>query len=233
MAFAMSNVECIFGAAIRLWDFLVFRCVTRGGRFNIPDEPAFTPASLEWFCDAIESSKFYLEFGTGASTKLAAEAGCAGIAVESDRRWADALVNVLAAHHRLTLIHADVGMVGAWGYPVFRFPTNGRIERWNRYTSLALREIDRIGGFTDLVLIDGRFRRACALSIAATASEKLANTTIMFDDYRERKHYHAVEPYLGVPCRMLERAALFHIVKGKLPRPISEEVIRSAHLDVR
>lgn len=217
----------------RLGGFFVFRWATRGGRYTIPEVPAFTPKTDRWFREAIAKTNFYLEFGTGASTRLAHEAGCRVIAVESDPRWLAALSEVLPDSSIVKLFHADIGIVGAWGYPIFHFPSRSRVAKWRRYTLVAESEIERAGHFPDLVLIDGRFRLACALSVAAMASKMGANTTILFDDYVGRPSYHSIEHFLGRPAMILDRAAVFKIEYGNTDAPINSQILMEAHLDVQ
>lgn len=217
----------------RLTDFLAFRWATRGGRYTIPENPAFTPATDRWFRETIADTAFYLEFGTGASTRLAQEAGCRVIAVESDPRWLAALRATLTESSSVELFYADIGIVGAWGYPIFRSPSASRLVKWRTYTLIAEREIERTGQFPDLVLIDGRFRLACALSVAALASKRGASTTILFDDYIARPAYHQVERFLGPPSMTLDRAAVFIINSGKTIAPIYPEIVSEAHFEVQ
>ena len=217
----------------RLKDFLVFRWATRGGRYSIPENPAFTPATERWFRENIAKTDFYLEFGTGASTRLAQEAGCRIVGIESDPRWLKALRETIPSTHTIRLFHADIGIVGAWGYPIFRSPSGSRLAKWRRYTLIAEKEIQRIGQFPDFVLIDGRFRLACALSVAALASKSGASTTILFDDYVDRPAYHGIERFLGSPTLILDRAAVFEICNGNLTTPITLDILAESHLEIQ
>lgn len=217
----------------RFVGFLTFRWATRGGRYTIPNDPAFTPETDVWFRKAISGIDFYLEFGTGASTKLAQEAGCNVVGIESDPRWLTALRRTLPESPAVRLFHADIGIVGAWGYPVFQHPSPSRFAKWQQYTFLAEREVERLGQFPDLILIDGRFRAACALSIAALAAKQGASTKILFDDYVGRPAYRLVEKFLGQPSQILERAAIFEITDGKLVSPIDSAIVAKAHLEVQ
>jgi len=49
--------------------------------------------------------------------------------------------------------------------------------------------------FVDLILIDGRFRVACALNLFDQIEN---NTTIIFDDFLNRKNYHVVLEYYDI-----------------------------------
>ena len=60
----------------------------------------------------------------------------------------------------------------------------------------------------DLVLIDGRFRPAC---LATTILRIKRPVTVLFDDYRNRESYHAVEQF-AKPVEMAGRMARFELV---------------------
>ena len=109
----------------------------------------------------------YLEFGTGGSTLLAVRTGIAKIvAVESDPAWAAAVrshpeVAPRVADGRAVVLHADIGAVANFGSPASA--TSAR--RWPAYISTAWAEWARGDAFPELVLVDGRFRVACCLSV--------------------------------------------------------------------
>ncbi len=46
----------------------------------------------------------------------------------------------------------------------------------------------------DLVLVDGRFRVACALTAIKNLYDKF-DFEILFDDYADREFYHAIEEF--------------------------------------
>ena len=216
----------------RLQRYCSFRWETRNAAIEIPDTPIFAPQDDLWFRDQLAKTEFYLEFGTGASTLLAAQAKVPTIAVESDPHFVEALKQALPQDHDTTVITADVGLTGAWGYPVFTRKTSKRLDGWRSYTSSAFDLLTTKGRFPDFILVDGRFRAACALASAAHAAKQSVNTTIMFDDYAGRTFYHYVEKYLGKP-EMMDRAAIFKIANGLLEAPIPSETLRSAQEDFR
>jgi hypothetical protein len=94
-----------------------------------------------------------LEYGSGGSTVLAAEAGAEVWAVESDAAWAAKMQAWFAAHPatgRAHVVHADIGPTRDWGHPV----DGSRLRQWPDY---ALKVWD-LPGFRhpDVVLVDGR-----------------------------------------------------------------------------
>lgn len=180
----------------------------RRSPIRISREPAFDPETAAWFRARIATCAAYLEFGGGASTLLAADAEVPTVCVESDSRFAAALRDALPADAPVTVLSAAIGETEDWGYPLWIFPTAARVRRWQRYPNCGIEALATLPMFPELVLVDGRFRRACALHVAAAARVRGASCEILFDDYADRLHYHQVEMVLGPP-RMIGRAALF------------------------
>ena len=177
-------------------------------------EPELTfPAEVADFVRAAYAeAKVVLEYGSGGSTVLAARAaGTRCFSVESDARWADNLRLFLDAEcpgHRAVVHHADIGPTTDWGRPakvsIFSAPAYARYPRsvWQRPDFVH----------PDLVLIDGRFRVGCFLAVLARIERP---TTILFDDYAERSHYHVVEQF-GPPAHTVGRMAVFEAEPGRI-----------------
>ncbi|BDG73313.1 hypothetical protein [Roseomonas fluvialis] len=136
----------------------------------------------------------YLEWGLGGSTAEALRAG-AGlvVSVEGDGAWIaaardDAAVAAAEATGRLRLVHADIGPTGKWGMPVDR----GTRARWPGYAAAPWPVLDAAGAWPDLVLVDGRFRVACCLSMAreCLARPDRPPPRLMLHDFNDqRPHY--------------------------------------------
>ena len=199
---------------------------------TISDHPAFDPEFEALFRDQIQNVQFYLEFGSGASTLIAARAGVETICVESDRRFAQAVRNAVGKDAPVTIIHSDIGMTEEWGYPVFTRPTAKHHRRWRNYTEKAFTHVASTGRFPDLILVDGRFRRACALTSAYQAQLVSAETVIHVDDYVGRDHYAAIEEFLGPP-ELTGRSACFRVGVEPVGREITPDIIANAQEDIR
>jgi hypothetical protein len=148
------------------------------------------PVELALFERVLASGRrHYAEFGTGGSTLLASRAGFETlVGVESDPEWArkvreDPAIAPLVAAGRASILHADIGPVGAWGSPVDR----GMAERWPRYLATMWAEWDRRGLFPDLVLVDGRFRVACCLSVALLAAAARQAPLVLLHDVQDAR----------------------------------------------
>jgi hypothetical protein len=86
------------------------------------------------------------------------------------------------------LIHADIGTVGDWGVP----KSHDGFSRYWTYPTLPWVYLKSIRQSPDLILIDGRFRVACALISILFAEE---GTLILVDDYADRPEYWLIERY--------------------------------------
>lgn len=206
-------------------NLLRFLYQQRVAGFSVPAEPQFDPPSTLLFFELLDQARGYLEFGAGGSTFAAARRGIETLSIESDPWFAAAVRQGLPAGARSRVLAAPIGFTREWGYPVFKRPTPARLRRWRRYIEMPFEELARGGGFPDLILVDGRFRRACALESARQAHLAGRTATLFFDDYAERTPYHAVEHYLGAP-RMAGRAAVFRLGAAAIPQAAIEEAIR-------
>jgi hypothetical protein len=159
-------------------------------------QPRMTEHERQLFASLLACSDRYLEFGCGGSTALAAErVRKAIISVESDRAWTEEVAKYCAARPaslQPEMVYVDIGPTGAWGTP--RDPAAR--DRWPDYHS-RIWENPRAAD-SDLVMIDGRFRVACALqTLLHTRSE----TMIMIHDYTDRTQYHIVETLMRPVAR--------------------------------
>ncbi|MEP2027959.1 MAG: hypothetical protein ABJI96_04520 [Paracoccaceae bacterium] len=159
-------------------------------------------------------SDVILEYGAGGSTVMAGQMkGKHVTSVESDRQWWHDMkvwfdANPAAPGTTVNLIHANVGPTEKWGKP-----KNERM--WKRFPNYPL-GVWHAEGFRapDVVLVDGRFRVGCAL---ATAFQIDRDTTLLMDDYGDRKRLHVVEEFLGAP-RLVGRMAEFHLKPQAFPK---------------
>lgn len=211
--------------------FLKFLYVQRVQGFRPPSEPQLDPEALQEFKRLLGASRSYLEFGSGGSTILASKLGKPTLSVECDRFFAASVRKAVGDVKLIEVIDVSIGLTRDWGLPVFTKPTAARLQRWKRYSEAPFRRIADQGVFPDFVLIDGRFRRACALQTAVhAAGEPL---TIMIDDYFDgRNHYHSVEQFLGVP-RKVGRAGVFEFDARGLKHIPSTADLEDAAADFR
>jgi hypothetical protein len=139
----------------------------------------------------VSNRNFYLEFGCGGSTEIAVELGAKQIvSVESDLNWIKKLQNkprisLAMAQSRLMFEHIDLGPVGEWGSP----KDESKIKNWPKYFMTPFMRYDFL---YDLILIDGRFRPACAFAAYAFMGE---DTILAVHDYLTRPSYYEIEKF--------------------------------------
>lgn len=173
---------------------LHFKIHQRWSGVQIGDRPWLDEASGEAFLQMMKDARSYLEYGSGGSTVLAASLNKAFISVDTDRYLLKAVRRKIG---KLTpdqhLEHVNIGWTGIYGYPVFKSPSALNRKRWKAYAQAPWRFVDQ-AILPDLVLIDGRFRVAAAL----TSCVHLVNSQdsrILVDDYIMRPYYHVIESY--------------------------------------
>lgn len=197
------------------YEFLAKR---RFSGIKIFSEPWFGSSKAnDWFLDAIKTSQRYLEFGTGGSTYTAAKVGVELVAIDSDREFLDAVRKKIADGgfadpNKQTYVHADIGTTGGRGRPLhWKKADPARLDQFRRYSDPPAPCFN--GGTTpDLVLVDGRFRVACALK-ALRMLQGRQGWTLAVDDFVPRRQYHVIADFAEVDEYVADRIAVFHSTK--------------------
>ena len=153
-----------------------------------------TESEQEVFDKYVKNSKHYLEFGSGGSTLRVLQKSKAKIySIESSLDYIHYLYRYLtiriAIKNRLYFHYVDIGKTGRWGYPT----SNDSKKSFPNYSNSIynLFDFNKI----DTVLIDGRFRVACVLSVILNMSSH-PNIIILIHDFWNREKYHIVLKYL-------------------------------------
>ncbi len=198
----------------RATDLLRFLYVQRIKGFSPPgDEPFMDEASIARFKAEVSRARHYVEFGSGGSSVFVDRQGIPGISVENDRFYARAVASRLNGGS-IRQIVIGMGLTREWGFPLFPDP---------RLAEAYVSAPWQTGApFPDFILVDGRYRVACALESARRAHEANAHAVLMFDDYTVRPHYHVVEDLLGKP-ELAGRSAIFHIGSQSVPASSVEQ----------
>jgi hypothetical protein len=150
---------------------------------------------LNCLWERLEASTTYVEFGSGYSTAMALASKTQRIhVVESDPEWIRRLqiredVTKGERSGRLVFQHVDIGPVRQLGAPadIRTWPS------WRRYYSDVWAALGST--IPDVVLVDGRFRVACALAAIRFVSP---DTRIVIHDFNDRPAYHEVLQYADV-----------------------------------
>jgi hypothetical protein len=161
--------------------------------------------------EAYAKAEVILEFGSGGSTVLGAEAGKRVTSVESDKDWAQMMRDWFAANPPagdVDIIWSDIGPTKEWGHPVDDSGWKG----FARYP-LAVWDLPDFQ-HPDVVLVDGRFRMGCVLAAAFRINRPIP---VYFDDYANRPRYHQIETFLGAPTEIVGRMARFDLTPMPVP----------------
>ena len=205
----------------------------RIARIDVPDQPHFDAQSTEFFNEVIRQARTYLEYGSGGSTLLAHQYVKHLVSVESDGRFLNAVKRKLSRQKlgaETTLMHVNIGITEHWGKPVFTKPTPARLHRWRKYAQAPWTYFRSKGIEPDLILIDGRFRAACALESLLGLSNESA-CIILIDDYVTHQEYREVEEVADL-VEMKGRMAVFN-TRPDMDRDRCRELLESSYTDFR
>ncbi len=164
--------------------------------------PVFYPfmmkkAEKEMFDAYIKQSNIYLEFGAGGTTIRALQKSNAKVfCVESSAEWTEHIKSytIVKKNHpsRLHFHYADIGPTKEFGYPI-------HTENPQIFEKYIVDVFDNFeSSFPDTILIDGRFRVACALKSLIEATKKGVTPTLLFHDFWSREHYHIILKFVDV-----------------------------------
>ena len=140
------------------------------------------------FMREVSLCRIYGEYGCGQSTMYVLKhSGIHVYCAESSASWAMKFNHSTDRNGSRRIVqHIDLGETGDWGRPL----SYSHRSQFSSYTDWIWSQDQK----PDLVLIDGRFRVCCFLTSLKFANE---GTVILFDDYRDRRHYHIVEKYVS------------------------------------
>ncbi len=152
------------------------------------DKPWMEPediATLEALCGP---SRAVVEYGAGSSTLFYARISHSIHSVDSSRDYVAAVLEEAKRRdlQNVYVTPVDLGPITWWGWPIDQYPTARNLERWQRYLQgpWAGLEDTPVG----LVIVDGRFRAACAgYALARLAERGEKDSTVFIDDYVGRE----------------------------------------------
>jgi hypothetical protein len=176
----------------------------------LTDKPTLDQDGLRIFKNLIAKTRVYLEYGSGGSTLFAAKHVELLVTVDSDRMFLKSVKSAVSQYpsmSRFWPIYVDVGFTTTWGNPLFTRPTAARLRRWSRYATSPWDYLNNEGVEPDTILIDGRFRVACALHCFLNLRAS-SSCNILVDDYANNLHYRPIEQF-GELIALHGRMALF------------------------
>jgi hypothetical protein len=158
-----------------------------------------------------KSAEHILEYGSGGSTVIAGQNTKGSVlSVESDLAWANMMKAWFVANPptcKVRVHHVDIGPTKEWGWP----ESTAGFRNWPGYAN-SVWDVKRFRQ-PDMVLIDGRFRLACFLTVLFRTKTKV---TVLWDDYTDRPQYHCAEDLLK-PVAFVGRMAVFEVQPTAVP----------------
>jgi len=158
---------------------------------SIGDTPWMEPEMVDFLDKHLSKKHTYIEYGAGSSTLFAIKRAGRVVSVETDPIWFAALQRRIGSAANFEPIPIYIGATKILGYPVFQTPTPNRIRQWRQYIDGPWNKPREDVG---IVLVDGRFRVACAIKSLLSANDR---TTIVMDDFADAdRGYSAVYPFI-------------------------------------
>jgi hypothetical protein len=197
------------------WELVHFAAQHGWLDFEIGDRPWLDEESSAVFLRMLEDSRSYLEYGGGGSTVLAAKLNKSFVSVDTDQHFLAAVrrkIGHLAPCQHL--VHANIGWTRLCGEPLFKSSNARRRKRWKAYVEIPWRYVEN-GSLPDLVMVDGRFRVAAALT-SCVHLMNFPDSRVVVDDYAARPHYHAIEDHARL-VGMAGRMAIFQPPSASSP----------------
>jgi hypothetical protein len=166
------------------------------------------------FEEQLNASKNYLEFGMGGSTKLAISKGINTISVESDQRWIEKvsqeISSIKSSSTLFKVYYANIGPTREWGIPSSDQPS----PLWQNY---YLGVWPTLSAEPNFVLVDGRFRAACAMACMLGCSSSVRIGIHDFQDGRAfRKNYERILEFADIFAKV--ETLLIVTTKRKIDR---------------
>ena len=183
------------------------------------------PGVIDFLKQNLGPDKVFLEFGSGGSTSITSSLGTKVLSVESDTKYVAAIRNL----PNTIAIQADFGIVGPYGAPIF-YPFRKMRRKWGEsYSNLVWNLFPDLN--VDFVLIDGRYRVACALSVILR--NRSSHYYILVDDYASREEYHIVNEFAQLIDILEKRLAIFQVKGEIIERERIYKILDSAYFDLR
>ena len=199
----------------------------------IRPELPFGSLANEAFVRDLNESKTYLEFGSGSSTLAASVSATSRVvSVESDLRFMNAVrtqvEGVQNVQSKFDFLHVDIGLTGPWGVPVFKSQFWRMRRLWPNYSEAPWNEVGPEFR-ADFVLVDGRFRVACALAVCIHQADY--EWKMLVDDFIDRPEYFPIKEFADL-VEMRGRMAVF-APSSRLDLKTAAAALRHFQLDWR
>jgi protein O-GlcNAc transferase len=185
-------------------------------------EPLLPIKEKQLFYKYLNNARYYLEYGSGGSTYQASIRPniTKVVSVESDKSWYDTINKIIKNKLRYYFVDLNA-LPNTFGYPV-----NASPAMMEYYPSIIKRY--KKNQF-DLILIDGRFRVACALICYDYIDN---NCKVIVDDIGNRPHYNEIYNYYD-KIDGVGRMFVFKKKQNRVKNSPSDELIKKYINDPR
>ncbi len=182
-------------------------------------EPLLPIKEKQLFYKYLKTARNYLEYGSGGSTFQASIRPNIKniVSVESDKLWYDKINGLIKNKLKYYYIELN-SKPNSFGHPVNASPT-----MMEKYSSVVKKY--KKNKF-DLILIDGRFRVACALICHDYINN---NCKVIVDDIGDRPHYNEIYNYYD----KIDEAGRMVVFKKNSTKIPSDEIIKKYIYDPR
>lgn len=191
--FSLKKIAWMFIHPIYAFEEIKAGILINRSEVKITDIPWLDAVDLDFICSVIRPSQAIIEYGAGSSTLFFAQRVKKIHSVDSSRHYIEGVLSEANKRglENINLVFADIGMVGAWGRPIDRYPTSSNTTKWRAYVESPWADLgeEKIG----LVMIDGRFRAAAAAYSIAQLIERSEDQAVIFlDDFLGREEEYGV-----------------------------------------
>lgn len=182
-----------------------------------PPVPLLTTLELLTLQTHVRGARLYVEWGSGASTSLVAPLARAAVSIDNNAEWCARVagrsdVAWWVANGALSLVCVDTGPTGDFGapaagadpasFPAYSAAIDAAVDayvaagRHRRGPRRALAGAHASSYPVDAVLVDGRFRVACALR--ALRHVRAGHGVVMVHDWERAAYRDALAPFYDV-----------------------------------
>lgn len=185
----------------------------------------FKHHDIKLFNKYINKSKYYLEFGSGSSTYHASLKTNLKkiITIENDISWFNKVNEFMKNNNKCINLYINIKTnVNNWGYPI----DDSDKSNWPSYSNIVKILNEHLLAKLDLILIDGRFRVACALKLYDYINN---NCIILFNNFFDKSIYHVILDYYEIIEKSEDNSMA--VLKKKINNSPNDTIIKNYELD--
>ena len=147
-----------------------------------------------YFLNKLKSCNSYFEYGSGNSTLMAHKLKKRYMSAESDKNFS----LYLKKNYKLNILEKNFGLVKFYSWPLFEKFRRKELRVKSLKYAKSITIFSKRYGFPDLILIDGRCRVLCALTIYKELRNIKKKILVIVDDFKNRKHYLVIKKFFFI-----------------------------------